>query len=87
MKATYQTISGKPFSEKTTVEFGTPREVIDTLHKALLSHYVEAADIKEQLSGLGAEPTATRPDDFARYIQAEIDKWALAVRLSGAKAD
>jgi tripartite-type tricarboxylate transporter receptor subunit TctC len=66
---------------------GTPREVIDTLHKALLSHYVEAADIKEQLSGLGAEPTATRPDDFARYIQAEIDKWALAVRLSGAKAD
>jgi tripartite-type tricarboxylate transporter receptor subunit TctC len=36
---------------------------------------------------LGAEPTATRPEDFARYIQAEIDKWALAVRLSGAKAD
>ena len=66
---------------------GTPREVIDTLHKALLSHYVEATDIKEQLSGLGAEPTATRPEDFARYIQAEIDKWALAVRLSGAKAD
>ncbi|GAO24734.1 extra-cytoplasmic solute receptor [Alicycliphilus sp. B1] len=43
--------------------------------------------MKEQLNALGAEPALMTPDEFARYIQAEIDKWALAVKLSGAKVD
>jgi hypothetical protein len=27
------------------------------------------------------------PDEFSRYIQSEMDKWALAVKISGAKVD
>jgi len=66
---------------------GTPREIVDTLYKALQTGWRDAADVKEQLNSLGAEPSIMTPEEFAKYIQAEIDKWALAVKLSGAKVD
>jgi tripartite-type tricarboxylate transporter receptor subunit TctC len=66
---------------------GTPKEIVDVLYKALGSNWRDAPDVKEQLNALGAEPALMTPDEFARYIQAEIDKWALAVKLSGAKVD
>jgi tripartite-type tricarboxylate transporter receptor subunit TctC len=66
---------------------GTPKEVIDALSKALNSGWRDAADVKEQLNGVGAEPAVMTPDEFTRYIQAEMEKWGLAVKLSGAKVD
>ena len=66
---------------------GTPKEVVETLHKALLTSWRDAADVREQLNGLGAEPAVMTPDEFSRYIQSEITKWALAVKISGAKVD
>ena len=66
---------------------GTPKEIIETLHKALSSTWLDAADVRDQLTNLGAEPVLSRPEEFARYIQSEIDKWAVAVKLSGAKVD
>ncbi|HRP21540.1 MAG TPA: tripartite tricarboxylate transporter substrate binding protein [Alicycliphilus sp.] len=66
---------------------GTPKEIVDALYKALSTNWRDAPDVKEQLNALGAEPALMTPDEFARYIQAEIDKWALAVKLSSAKVD
>jgi tripartite-type tricarboxylate transporter receptor subunit TctC len=66
---------------------GTPKEVIDALSKALNSGWRDAADVKEQLNSVGAEPAMMTPDEFTRFIQAEIEKWGLAVKLSGAKVD
>lgn len=66
---------------------GTPKEVVDTLHKALVSAWRDAPDVREQLNGVGAEPAVMTPDEFSRYIQSEITKWALAVKISGAKVD
>lgn len=66
---------------------GTPKEIIDTLNKALQANWKDAPDVRDQLNALGAEPSVMSPDEFSRYIQSEIDKWALAVKLSGAKVD
>lgn len=66
---------------------GTPKEITEAIYKALGAAWIDAADVREQLSSLGAEPMISRPEDFAKYIQEEIDKWALAVKLSGAKVD
>ncbi|MPM16289.1 hypothetical protein SDC9_62667 [bioreactor metagenome] len=66
---------------------GTPKEVVDTLYKALATGWGDAADVKEQLNALGAETALMKPDEFAKYIQSEIDKWAVAVKLSGARVD
>ena len=66
---------------------GTPKEVIDTLNKALQKSWRDAPDVREQLTGLGAEPAAMSPEEFTRFIQSEMEKWGLAVKLSGAKVD
>ena len=66
---------------------GTPKEIVDKLSKVLQDGWKDAADVREQLNGVGAEPAAGTPEEFTRYIQSEMDKWALAVKLSGAKVD
>lgn len=66
---------------------GTPKEIVEALNKALVAHWRDAPDVREQLNGLGAEPAVMTPAEFSKYIQSEIDKWALAVKLSGAKVD
>lgn len=66
---------------------GTPKDVIDTLNKALVNVWRDAADVRDQLNGLGAEPAVMTPDQFRAYIQSEMDKWGKAVKLSGATVD
>ncbi len=44
-------------------------------------------DVVERLARDGAEPVGNTPQETARYIAAEIDKWGKAVRASGARAD
>jgi tripartite-type tricarboxylate transporter receptor subunit TctC len=66
---------------------GTPKEVVDTLHKALANNWRTAPDVNEQLNAVGAEAEVMTPAEFRQYIQSEIDKWAVAVKLSGAKVD
>jgi len=65
---------------------GTPKEVVDALQKALAS-WRDAPDVHDQLTAVGAEPTTMSAAEFTRYIQSEMDKWAIAVKLSGAKVD
>lgn len=65
---------------------GTPKEVIDTLYKALSSNWRDT-DVKEQLIGLGAEALLTRPDEMQKHLEQEIKRWALAVKVSGAQVD
>ena len=66
---------------------GTPRDIVDTLNKALQASWRDAPEVKEQMTPLGAEATSMTPEQFGRYIQSEMEKWALAVKLSGAKVD
>lgn len=44
-------------------------------------------DVKERLERLGAEPEPQSPDDFARFVRAEIARWGKVVKASGATVD
>lgn len=66
---------------------GTPREIIQALHKALDTSWRDAPEVRQQMTALGAEATSMTPEQFTRYIQSEMEKWGLAVKLSGAKVD
>ena len=68
------------------VPAGTPREVVDRLH-AEFAKALAAPDIREKMLNLGAEPVASRPEEFAAYIRAEADKYARVIKASGARAD
>jgi tripartite-type tricarboxylate transporter receptor subunit TctC len=65
---------------------GTPDEIIRRLNSAIVK-IVHSADIREKLASQGAEPIGDSPEQFGKYLQAEVAKWAKVVKLSGAKLD
>lgn len=65
---------------------GTPKEVLATLHAAL-GRAMADATLKQQLVGLGIEPTFGSAEEFGALIRAELPKWAAIVKKSGATAD
>jgi tripartite-type tricarboxylate transporter receptor subunit TctC len=43
--------------------------------------------MKEQLAARGAVPTPSSPDELKKFVATEIDRWAIAIKRSGAKID
>jgi len=65
---------------------GMPKGAVATLSKAALSA-LEDAEVRKRLFNAGVEIRTSSPEDFARYIESEMQKWAKVVRASGARAD
>jgi tripartite-type tricarboxylate transporter receptor subunit TctC len=53
---------------------GTPRDVVAKLNSALRK-VVDTPAIQERFRGLGADPGGSTPEQFAKMIRAELDKW------------
>jgi tripartite-type tricarboxylate transporter receptor subunit TctC len=68
------------------VPAGTPRDVVERLH-AEFTKALAMPDVRERMLVLGAEPVASKPEEFAAYIRTEADKYARVIKASGAKAD
>ena len=43
--------------------------------------------VKGRLSGLGAEPVGSTPEEHAAYTRAEIAKWIQVARAAGIQAE
>ena len=65
---------------------GTPKEIIATLHAAMVEA-LKDADVRKQLENLGVDIVGNTPEEFAAYIKSETPKWAAVVKASGAKLD
>jgi tripartite-type tricarboxylate transporter receptor subunit TctC len=65
---------------------GTPKEIIDTLHFAIVEALKDPAT-QTSLHGLGVDIVADSPKEFEAYIKSEIPKWAAVVKQSGAQID
>lgn len=65
---------------------GTPQPVIDKL-STISMKVLREKDFVAKLQGLGADPVGNTPAQFAAYIDAEMKRWAAAVKVSGAKID
>ena len=61
---------------------GTPRAIVDRLHKASVAA-LKSPDVRQQLLSQGAQIVASSPDQFSAYIRAETEKWARVVRAAG----
>jgi tripartite-type tricarboxylate transporter receptor subunit TctC len=64
----------------------TPAEIVARLH-AELAKLLQLVDIKQQFNRDGADTIGSTPDEFARFIRAELDKWSKAGREAGIKPE
>ena len=65
---------------------GTPRAVIDRLHREF-SVILTSAEMKKRFEAEGAEALQMTPDEFGRFIDAETAKWAKVVKDAGIRAE
>jgi tripartite-type tricarboxylate transporter receptor subunit TctC len=65
---------------------GTPSAIVERLN-AEISKIVAKPEVREEWAKQGAVPMSMNPDEFARYVTGDIEKWARIVKISGAKPD
>jgi tripartite-type tricarboxylate transporter receptor subunit TctC len=65
---------------------GAPKPVILKLNKEINKLLNEPA-FRKRIVDIGVEPLGGTPEQFAKYLDAEIRKWAKVVQVSGAKID
>ncbi|MBI4273957.1 MAG: hypothetical protein HY659_04590 [Rhizobiales bacterium] len=61
------------------VPHGTPRNVIEILHKATVDAINDAAT-RTRLANEGAQPIGNTPAEFGAFIAAESVRWAQIIR-------
>jgi tripartite-type tricarboxylate transporter receptor subunit TctC len=64
----------------------TPKEAIDAFTAELKKAYA-GDEIKQAWGGMGTEPPALWGGDFGNFVDAEIKRWAIVAKASGAKLD
>lgn len=64
----------------------TPKNIVSKIH-ADMQAVLAGDEMKARLAPLGAEPSFMSSADFAKFVHAEIVKWAKVVKTSGARAD
>ena len=65
---------------------GTPNAVVARLHAETVKA-LALPDLKERLSGMGAEGVGSSPVQFGAFVKAEIKKWAQVVRDAGLRVE
>ena len=63
-----------------------PPDVVSRLN-AEIRAAMDGEDVKTRLATVGAEVETNTPQEFARIIRSEINRWAQVVKASGARAD
>ena len=61
---------------------GTARTIIDRLNQEITTG-LRSPDVKQHLSGEGAQIVAGSPAEFAAYLRTETEKWARVVKAAG----
>ncbi len=65
---------------------GTLRAIIDRLHAGVVAS-VAKQDLRERFAQLNVEPVGSTPEQFATYLQSEIDKWGKVIRAARIRMD
>jgi tripartite-type tricarboxylate transporter receptor subunit TctC len=65
---------------------GAPKDIIALLNKQI-NGIIALPELKEKFAGLGLDPVGGTPEDFARDMRAEGEKWAKVIKAAGIKAN
>jgi tripartite-type tricarboxylate transporter receptor subunit TctC len=65
---------------------GTPADIVQILNKQVNAGLADAG-VRKRLDDLGCNVFSGSPDDFAKFVAAETDKWAKVIKFANIKAD
>ena len=65
---------------------GTPQDLVNRINSEV-SRALASPEVRERLAQLGLEWRPNTAGEFAVFLRGEVDKWAQAVKESGAKAE
>lgn len=68
------------------VKSGTPQDVVDTLYEATRK-VLDGSEIKERYAQLGVEMLRDNPEQLAKRLQDDLQKWSAIVKASGAQVN
>jgi tripartite-type tricarboxylate transporter receptor subunit TctC len=68
------------------VPAGTPCEIITHLNREI-ARSMALPEVKERLIALGFDPVGSTPEEFAKQIKLELEKWARVIRAANLKAE
>ena len=60
----------------------TPRDIVAKLHDAIVKT-VATQSVRENLMRVGADPQTMSPEEFARFIKGDIEKWGKLAKSAG----
>jgi tripartite-type tricarboxylate transporter receptor subunit TctC len=63
-----------------------PQPILTRLHEELVK-ILNQLDVRSRIESDGSQPMGSSPDEFRRFMRADMDKWAKLVKESGAKLD
>lgn len=65
---------------------GTPPAIVAKLNQEMVK-LAQEPDYREQLNKQGQEAMSSTPDELARYVRAESEKWGRVIKTANIKAD
>ena len=68
------------------VRAGTPRTMVEKIQQDT-SRVLNKPEVKARLESLGVEVVGSTPDEFERFVRAEMAKWAKVIKVSSIKVD
>lgn len=64
----------------------TPRAIVDRLNSEIV-RALQSPDLRERLTGLGADPVGNTPEQYTAFVQNEIAKWDKVIKAAGIKGE
>ena len=64
----------------------TPRDIVAKLHDAAVKT-VNTPSVREKLIDVGADPLTMTPEEFGRFLRADIEKWDKVVKAAGVRIE
>lgn len=66
---------------------GTPRDVVQKIYQDVIAAFADPEFRDRHMIQRGFDPVLSTPEEFANYIQADLQQKARLIRISGAKAE
>jgi tripartite-type tricarboxylate transporter receptor subunit TctC len=60
---------------------GTPKDIVERLNREVVA-VVKKPEVQSRFADVGAEPVGSSPEDFARLVRSEKDKWSKVIKTA-----